>query len=88
MALLDPLTDAEADRLWWRIYRAVGEAEAETDHLLRCPRQVRDDLYGPGALSAMAGMMAELRELLDTEPRFNPLPANLAGGETTGKETP
>lgn len=67
MALLDQLTQAEADRLWWELIKALGLVTDELDQLDRCPPDVRDGLYGPGVRESYADWRDELVGLLNAE---------------------
>lgn len=63
--MFEPLTDAETDRLWWRIVRAIATVADEVESLELAPARLRDELYGARCLELYAGMMDELGALAD-----------------------
>ena len=65
--LLDPLTEPESDRLWWRVVRAMAATTDEIECLKLAPEDIRDTLYGAGCLQSYAGMLADLADLADTD---------------------
>ena len=67
MALLDALTTAETDRLWWQLTKAEGQVITEIALLEQCPEQARTMLYGAGILESYRGLLADLQDLLDTD---------------------
>lgn len=78
MALLDQLTRRESDRLWAGLVQARRAVAAEVGELAKCSRSTRDELYGPGALDAMAGVLDWLDDVLETDLQLGPGPRALA----------
>lgn len=69
MELLAELTAREADRLWWRIVRAIAATSDEIECLAAVSEQARTILYGPGVLDQYKGLRAELADLADNDIR-------------------
>lgn len=67
--MLAELTDDQANRLWWRLVRAMAACSDEIDALELAPAAVRDMLYGRDCLESYRAMRDELAELADNDVR-------------------
>lgn len=76
MALLDALTRAEADALWWRLVLAAEQLADEVELLRSTPKRTRERLYGKGCAEMAAATMIEIDELVESElaPPLGPPP--------------
>lgn len=83
--MFELLTDAETDRLWWRIVRAIAAVADEVESLELAPARLRDELYGTSCLELYAGMMDELGALAD-ELGDSPLADAITPADTSPEE--
>lgn len=86
MALLEALSRRESDRLWSGLIQARRAVAAEVGELARCSRATRDELYGPGILGSMVGVLDWLDDVLETDLQLGPATARLALVTTTQPE--
>lgn len=67
MLLPDTVTEKETDRLWWQLINALGDIGDELEHLERCPKQLRDSMYGTDCLELLQDTRDEIAELVTVD---------------------
>jgi hypothetical protein len=67
MPVLGTLTITEAGKLFWQLIGAIADVNRELDALERCPKAIRDDMYGRDCLEHYQGIRDDLVDLVADE---------------------
>jgi len=87
MLLPETMTDRETDYLWWRLISALGQIGDEIEHLERCPKQLRDSMYGTDCLEQLQATRDEIADLVTVDILTAPAGPDPLAGRNPGPVT-